>query len=117
MIRLSGACIFSKLDIWQGFHRIQIAEGHEDLTTFQTRYGTFKYLVVPFGLTSGPATFQRYVNETFMDFLDVFLTVYIDDLLIYSANELEHEIHVKKVLERLRASGLQASLEKCEFHV
>jgi predicted aspartyl protease/transposase InsO family protein len=117
MERLEGSKIFTKIDIRQGFHRIRIAEGHEDLTTFRTRYGTFKYHVVPFGLTNGPATFQRYVNDKFLDCLDKFLTIYVDDLLIYSKNEKEHREHVKLVLQRLREAGLQASISKCEFHV
>jgi hypothetical protein len=117
MERLSQAKIFTKLDIRQGFHRIRMSPESEDLTTFRTRYGAYKYRVMPFGLTNGPATFQRFVNETFMDYLDDFLTAFIDDLLIYSNNKLEHEEHVKKVLTRLREAGLQASISKCEFHV
>jgi transposase InsO family protein len=117
MERLSRAKIFTKLDIRQGFHRIRMSPESEDLTTFRTRYGAYKYRVMPFGLTNGPATFQRFVNENFMEYLDDFLTAFIDDLLIYSNNELEHEEHVKKVLTRLREAGLQASISKCEFHV
>ena len=67
---------------------------------------------MPFGLTNGPSVFQQFVNDTFMDYLDVFMTAFIDDLLIYSDNEIEHEAHVKKVLERLREAGLQGSIEK-----
>ena len=117
MERLGRAKVFTKLDIRQGFHRIRMSPESEDLTTFRTRYGAYKYRVMPFGLTNGPATFQRFVNNTFIDFLDDFLTAFIDDLLIYSDNELEHEEHVKKVLTRLREAGLQASIGKCEFHV
>jgi hypothetical protein len=115
--RLSKARIFTKLDIRQGFHRIRMHQDSEDLTTFRCRYGTFKYKVMPFGLTNGPATFQRLINDIFMDSLDEFLIAFIDDLLIYSDNEIEHEAHVKKVLERLREAGLQAAIHKCEFHV
>ena len=117
MERLSKAKIFTKLDIRQGFHRIRLDPTAEDLTTFRTRYGTYKYNVVPFGLTNGPAAFQRFINETLMDYLDRFVTAFVDDLLIYSENEFDHEMHVKKVLERLREAGLQASIRKCEFHV
>jgi len=70
----------------------------EDLTTFRTRYGTYKYKVLPFRLTSGPATYQRYINNVLFDYLDNFYTVYLDDIIIYSENELEHEEHVYKVL-------------------
>ena len=66
---------------------------------------------------NGPAAFQQFINETLMDYLDEFVTVFVDDLLIYSENELDHEMHVKKVLEQLQTAGLQASIKKCEFHV
>lgn len=115
--RLSRAKFFTKLDIRQAFHKIRVHPDSEDLTTFRTRYGSYKYKVVPFGLTNGPATFQRYINDTFLDYLDDFLTAYLDDLLIYSDNELDHGIHVNKVLTRLRKAGLQVDITKCEFHV
>ena len=70
----------------------------EELTTFQTRYGTYKCKVLPFGLTNGPATYQRYMNDVLFDYLDDFCTAYLDDILIYSDNKLEHEDYVKKVL-------------------
>lgn len=117
MERLNGAKIFTKLDIRQGFHRIRMDPDSEDLTTFRTRYGAYKYKVVPFGITNGPAVFQRFVNSTFFDYLDKFLTAFVDDLLIYSRNMEEHQEHVRLVLERLRNAGLQASISKCEFHV
>jgi transposase InsO family protein len=115
--RISKAKIFTKLDIRQAFHRIRVDPDSEDFTTFRTRYGSYKCKVLPFGLTNGPATYQRYMNDVLFDYLDDFCTAYLDDILIYSENELEHEAHVKKVLERLRAAGLQADLKKCEFHV
>jgi hypothetical protein len=117
MDRLAGAKFFTKLDIRQGFHRIRIDPDSQDLTTFRTRYGMYKYKVVPFGLSNGPAVFQRYVNSTFFDYLNKFMIVFMDDLLIYSKTIREHKEHVKKVLERLREAGLQASISKCEFHV
>ncbi|EED18927.1 retrotransposon polyprotein, putative [Talaromyces stipitatus ATCC 10500] len=115
--RLSRAKVFTKLDIRQGFHRIRMHPDSEDLTTFRCRYGTYKYKVMPFGVTNGPATFQRLINDIFMDCLDKFLVAFVDDLLIYSDNELEHELHVRQVLQRLRNAGLQAAIHKCEFHV
>ncbi|THC87443.1 hypothetical protein EYZ11_013110 [Aspergillus tanneri] len=117
MERISHARIFTKIDIRQGFHRIRMDPKQEDLTTFRTRYGSYKYKVMPFGLTNGPATFQRYMNSLFLDILDKFVTIYIDDLLIYSENKAEYEMHVKLVLQRLREAGLQTALHKCEFHV
>lgn len=99
--------MFTKqLEAYIAFHKIGIYPDSKDLTTFRTRYGSYKYKVVPFGLTNGPATFQRYINDIFMDCLDDFLTVYLDDLLIYSENELDHQLHVEKVLTRLREAGL-----------
>ena len=115
--RLKRAKIFTKIDIHQAFHRVRIDPESEELTTFRTRYGSFKYKVLPFGLTNGPATFQHFINDIFMDFLDNFLTVYLDDILIYSEDVLEHETHVRKVLQRLKEHGLQANLKKCEFGV
>jgi hypothetical protein len=97
--QLSKAKIFTKIDIQQGFHRIWMHLDSEDMTTFRTRYGSYKYKVMPLGLTNGPATFQCYVNNTFMDYLDDFLTAFVDDLLIYSNNEVKHKEHVWKVLE------------------
>jgi hypothetical protein len=78
----------------------------KDLTTFRTWYGAYKYKVLLFGLTNGPVTYQRYINNVLFDYLDVFYTAYLDNILIYSSNELEHEEHVKKVLIRLREAGL-----------
>jgi transposase InsO family protein len=117
LARLGNAKVFTKLDIRQAFHRIRMDPESEDLTTFRTRYGSYKCKVLPFGLTNGPATYQRYMNDVLFDYLDDFCTAYLDDILIYSDNELEHEEHVKKVLERLRSAGLQADIKKCEFSV
>ena len=117
LARLAGAKIYTKLDIRQAFHRIRMDPASEEYTTFRTRYGSYKCKVVPFGLTNGPATYQRYMNDVLFDYLDVFCTAYLDDILIYSENEAEHESHVKLVLERLEAAGLQADLKKCEFSV
>ncbi|KAI7969145.1 hypothetical protein EIK77_006050 [Talaromyces pinophilus] len=115
--RISQAKIFTKLDIRQGFHRIHMHKDSSDLTTFRCQYRTFKYKVMPFRLTNGPATFQRLINDIFLDCLDKFLIAFIDNLLIYSNNTVEHEIHVRMVLQRLHDAGLQASIKKCEFHI
>jgi len=106
LARLSKAKLFTKLDIRQAFHRIRMDPASEELTTFRTRYGTYKCKVLPFGLTNGPATYQRYMNSILLDYLDDFCTVYLDDILIYSDNEAEHELHVMMVLQRLRDAGL-----------
>ena len=117
LARLNKAMIFTKLDIRQAFHRIRMHPNSEELTTFRTRYGSYKCKVLPFGLTNGPATYQRYMNDILFDYLDVFCTAYLDDILIYSENEEDHAEHVIKVLTRLREAGLQADIKKCEFGV
>ncbi len=89
----------------------------KELMTFRTCYGLYKYKVLPFGLTNGPVAYQRYMNTVLFDYLDDFCTAYLDDILIYSNNELEHKEHVRKVLLRLRKAGLQADIKKTEFHV
>ena len=115
--RISRGKIYTKLDICQGLYWIRMTPEAEDLTTFRTRYGMYRYWVMPFGLANGLAIFQGFINDIFMELLDDFGTVFIDDLLIFSDAELQHQEHVKKVLQRLREAGLQASIKKCEFHV
>ena len=88
LARLAKAKIFTKLDIRQAFHRIRISLESEELTAFRTRYGLFQYKVLPFGLTNGPATFQSFINDVLRDLLDVICTAYLDDVLIYSEDEL-----------------------------
>ena len=114
--RLSKAKIYTKLDIIAAFNRIRIKEGQEHLTAFRTRHGLFEYLVMPFGLCNGPATFQSYINEALRGYLDEFCTAYLDDILIYSENELEHAEHVLKVFRRLEEAGLQIDATKCSFY-
>ena len=114
--RLSKARFFTKLDVIAAFNRIRMAKGDEYLTAFRTRYGLFQYNVMPFGLTGAPSTFQHYINDTLREFLDVFATAYLDDILIYSESIEEHRQHVRQVLTRLRMAGLQIDIEKCEFH-
>lgn len=115
--RLCRAKFYTKLDITAAFNRLRIAAGDEWKTAFRTRYGLFEYLVMPFGLTNGPASFQHYINDSLREYLDVFCTAYLDDILIYSDTLEEHKKHVRQVLERLRKYGLQADIAKCEFHV
>lgn len=115
--RVSKAKIFTKLDIRQAFHRIRMDPESENYTTFRTRYGSYKCKVLPFGLCNGPATYQRYMNDVLMDYLDNFCMAYLDDILIYSEDVRDHEAQVAKVLVRLREAGLQADIKKCEFGV
>ncbi|KAH0358992.1 hypothetical protein KCU65_g10159, partial [Aureobasidium melanogenum] len=117
LARLSRAKKYTKLDIISAFNRLRIKEGDEWKTAFRTRYGLFEYLVMPFGLCNGPASFQNFINDTLREHLDVFCTAYLDDILIYSEDEAKHERHVKLVLEKLREAGLQVDITKCEFNV
>ena len=89
------------LDLCHAYHLVHIAEGDEWKTAFHTRYGSFEWMVMPFGLTNVPFAFQRFMNDIFSDLLDITVTVYLDDILIYSDNPSKHKEHVCKVLRRL----------------
>ena len=117
LAKLQSAKYFTKLDVRQAFYRLRVREGDEDLTSFRTRFGSYKYKVLPFGLCNGPASFQRYINSLLMEHLDDFCTAYVDDILIYSTNRKDHRKHVRWVLGQLRAAGLQADIKKSEFEV
>lgn len=117
LARLSKAKFYTKLDVIGAFNRIRMAEGDEWLTAFNTRYGLFESLVMPFGLCNAPATFQARINEILHEYLDVFCTAYIDDVLIFSDNKKEHREHVLKVLDKLQEAGLQLDIKKCAFEV
>jgi hypothetical protein len=115
--RLSGAKVFSRIDLRLGYYQIRIAEGDEEKTACCMRYGSYEFLMMPFGLTNAPATFCTLMNDIFREWLDDFVVVYIDDILIYSSSLEEHEEHLCKVFQRLRENKLYAKLEKCEFGV
>ncbi|KAM4060807.1 reverse transcriptase (RNA-dependent DNA polymerase) [Hirsutella rhossiliensis] len=109
---------FTKVDVIAAFHKIRVAPGDEEKTAFRTRYGSFEWLVVPFGLTGAPAAFQRYINSVLQDYLDDFVSAYIDDVLIFSSGSLQdHRDKVGKVLQRLMDAGLQLDINKSEFEV
>jgi hypothetical protein len=114
---LSGAKVFSRIDLHLGYYQIRIAEGDEEKTACRTRYGSYEFLVMPFGLTNAPATFCNLMNDIFQEWLDDFVVVYIDDILIYSDSLEEHAEHLRKVFQKLREYKLYAKLEKCEFGV
>ena len=114
---LKGMKFFSKVDIISAFNNLRVKEGLEYLTAFRTRFGLYESLVMPFGLTGGPSSFQRFINDTLRGYLDVFCTAYLDDILIYSKSRSEHVKHVRLVLQRLREAGLYAKISKCEFLV
>jgi hypothetical protein len=115
--RLSGAKVFSRIDLHLGYYQIEIAEGDEEKTACRTRYGSYNFLVMPFGLTNAPATFCTLKNDIFREWLDDFVVVYIDDILIYGGSLEEHAEHLRKVFQRLRENKLYAKLEKCKFKV
>ncbi|XP_077306266.1 uncharacterized protein LOC143925677 [Lithobates pipiens] len=113
--RLGSARVFSKLDLRGAYNLVRIRKGDEWKTAFRTRFGHYEYLVMPFGLCNAPATFQHFVNDVFREYLDLFVVIYLDDILIFSSSLAEHREHVKIVLARLRLHGLYAKPEKCVF--
>ena len=96
---------------------MRIQEGDEPPTAFHTRFDLFEYVVMPFGFCNGPASFQHYINDTLREYLDNSCTAYVDDIFIFSEDELEHELHVKKVLSRLRDTRLPVDITKSQFYV
>ncbi|WVZ51777.1 hypothetical protein U9M48_002888 [Paspalum notatum var. saurae] len=113
--QLAGAKVFSKIDLRSGYYQIKIKEEDIPKTTFSTRYSLYEYLVMSFGLTNTPAFFMYMMNSVFMNELDKFVVVFIDDILVYSKNEVEHEEHLRTVLTRLREHQLYAKFSKCAF--
>jgi hypothetical protein len=113
--QLSGANVFSKIDLRSGYHQIRIRPEDVPKTAFTTRYGLYEYLVMSFGLTNAPAHFMYLMNSVFMPELDKFVVVFIDDILIYSKTKEDHAEHLRIVLTRLREHQLYAKFSKCEF--
>jgi hypothetical protein len=113
--RLQGAQFFSKIDLVSGYHQIRIAAEDVPKTAFRTRYGHYEFNVLPFGLTNAPATFMHLMHETFREYLDDFVLVFLDDILIFSKTLADHERHVRLVMDKLRAAKLYAKESKCEF--
>uniref|UniRef100_A0A8C5MK70 Gypsy retrotransposon integrase-like protein 1 n=1 Tax=Leptobrachium leishanense TaxID=445787 RepID=A0A8C5MK70_9ANUR len=115
--RLRGSAVYTKLDLRGAYNLIRIKEGHEWKTAFNTRSGHYEYLVMPFGLCNAPAVFQDFINDVFRDFLQTFVIVYLDDILIYSPDLKTHHAHVRQVLAKLLDNGLYCKLEKCLFDI
>ena len=97
--KLRGAKIFTKFDLKWGYNLVRIKEGDKWKTAFKCKYGLFEYCVMPFGLSNAPACFQHLMNDILHDLLDITVVVYLDDILIFSKNEKDHEEHVKEVLQ------------------
>jgi hypothetical protein len=112
---MKGASVFSKIDLRSGYHHLKIRESDIPKAAFRTLYGLYEYTVMSFGLTNTPAYFMYLLNKVFMEYLDRFIVVFIDDILIFSKTMEEHEEHLRFVLEKLRSNQLYAKFSKCEF--
>jgi hypothetical protein len=112
---LCGARYFSKIDLQQGFHQMRIADHDVPKTAFGTKYGHYEWLVMPFGLVNAPSMFQQMITHVLREFIDDFVQVYLDDILIYSLTEADHLLHVTQVLMVLCRKELRCSGHKCSI--
>ncbi|GJU33692.1 putative reverse transcriptase domain-containing protein [Tanacetum coccineum] len=113
--QLQGSQFFSKIDLRSGYHQLRVHEDDIPKTAFRTHYGHFKFTVIPFGLTNAPTIFMDMMNRVCRPYLDKFVIVFIDDILIYSKTQEEHVEHLRLVLELLKKEKLYAKFSKCEF--
>ena len=113
--QLRGASVFSQFDLRTGYHQMGVVESSIPMTAFRTRYGLFEFPVMPFGLTNAPAYFMDLMNRILSPYLDQFVIIFIDDILVYSKNPEEHEHHLRTVLQVLREQKLYAKYSKCKF--
>lgn len=113
--QLKGASVFSKIDLRSGYHQLKLVDKDIPKTAFRTQYGHYEFTVMPFGLTNAPAIFMDLMNRVFHEYLEKFVVVFIDDILVYSKNEEEHAEHLRTTLETLRKNKLYAKFSKCDF--
>ena len=113
--QLRGAQVYSKIDLRTGYHQLRVRETDIPKTAFRTRYGHFEFIVMPFGLTNVPTTFMDLMHRVFQPYLDQFVVIFMDEILIYSQSEREHEDHLRIVLQLLRDHQLYAKFNKCGF--
>ena len=115
--RLKYVKVFIKLDIIVAYNALRMGSGEEWKIVFRTRYELYKYLVMPFGLANAPIVWQRFINNILREGFDVFCIAYLDDILIYSENQKDHDKHVEWILEQLRKANIQCDVKKCVFDV
>jgi hypothetical protein len=112
---MRGDKVFSKIDLRSGYHKLKIRVEDIPKTAFTSRYGLYEFIVMSFGLTNAPAYFMYLMNKVFMEYLSKFMVVFIDNILVFSRSEEEHEEHLRLVLQKLREHQLYAKFSKCDF--
>ena len=113
--QLKGTQVYSKIDLHTGYHQLRVREADIPKTEFRTRYGHFELIVIPFGLTNALMAFMDLMHRVFQPYLDQFVVVFVDDILICFQSEEEHENHLRIVLQSLREHQLYTKFSKCEF--
>ena len=113
--QLRGARVYSKIDLRIGYHQLRVGDTDIPKAAFRTRYGHFEFTVMAIGLTNALAAFMDLMHRVFQPYLDQFVVVFVDDILIYSQSKWEHEYHLRIVLQLLRDHQLYAKISKCEF--
>jgi len=113
--QLQGTRVFSKLDLQSGYYQLKVKKEDIQKTAFRTHYDHYEFLVIPFGVTNAPAVFMDLMNRIFSPYLDQFVVVFIDDILIYSKSDREHAEYLRIVLQTLHLEQIHAKQSKCEF--
>ncbi|GMJ07948.1 hypothetical protein HRI_004464000 [Hibiscus trionum] len=113
--QIKNAAVFSKIDLRSGYYQMRVKEEDVPKTAFRTRYGHYEFLVMSFGLTNAPVAFMDLMNRVFKPYLEMFVVVFLDDILVYSRNKEEHADHLRIVLQTLRDHQLYAKFTMCEF--